>query len=82
MTWREMWAEKIYEVHKTLPDDATLEDRIAAIKHLTPSQYDPSWAKKSWQAARRDYLKKYGYVSNHGKKVPESPMERMMRRSQ
>lgn len=62
MTWRERWAAKIQEVHETLPDDATLEDRINAIKHLAPHKYDASWAKKSWQAARRDYLVRYGHV--------------------
>ena len=62
MTWREGWAAEIQKVHETLPEDATLEDRIRAIKHLAPSKWDPSWAKKSWQAARRDYLVRYGYV--------------------
>lgn len=62
MTWRERWAAKIAKIDAELPDHATLEERKNAIKHLTPSKYDPSWAKKSWQAARRDYLMRFGYV--------------------
>lgn len=70
MTWREMWAARIFEIHKDLPDDASLDDRIEAIKPLTPSKFDASWARKSWQAARRDYLVKYGYRPKTKKRAP------------
>lgn len=80
--WEQMHAERIWEVHKTLPDDATLEDRIKALRKITPSSSDPSWSRKTWQRARLKYLTKFGYVSKHKKKLPESPLERMMRRSE
>ena len=63
MTWKQYWAAEIDGVHETLPEDATLEDREEAIKHLAPQSTDPATHKRAWQAARREYLQPYGYVS-------------------
>lgn len=64
MTWRETWAAGIHAETKDLPDDMPLADRIKfvdGLKHKWPGAYNTSWGKKSWQAARRDYLVKFGY---------------------
>jgi len=65
MTWREDWALDIYEATKDLPDDAPLAERIKIVDQVRDgcSAYSStSWGKKSWQAARRDYLVRFGYV--------------------
>lgn len=65
MTWREEWAADIAEATKQLPDSCPLDERIKmvdAVKDKSPGAYATSWGKKSWQAARRDYLMKFGYI--------------------
>lgn len=64
MTWRQKWASEIHEATRELPDDLPLAERIKvvdAVKDRSPSAYATSWGKKSWQAARRDYLVRFGY---------------------
>ncbi len=64
MDWREDWAADIYEATKDLPDDLSLAERIKVVdkvKCQSPDAYSTSWGKKSWQAARRDYLCRFGY---------------------
>ncbi len=64
MTWREDWAADIHAATKHLSGDLPLSDRIKvvnAVKDQSPGAYSTSWGKKSWQAARRDYLCRFGY---------------------
>ena len=63
-----------------MPESATLQERTAAIDAAYPfgeRAYSPY---KTWLAARRGYLSRYGYVSK-GRKLHESPLERLMRRA-
>lgn len=65
MTWRAAWAAEIREATKDLPDDLPLPERIEivdAVKNNSSGAYSTSWGKKSWQAARRDYLCRFGYM--------------------
>lgn len=63
MTWREDAAQIIKEATASLPEDATLQERKAAINAACPSSWRMmSWPQKAWQAARRDYLARYGYT--------------------
>jgi len=78
--WSDIARATIAEVHRSLPDGSSLPERQAAIDAAYPfgeRAYSPY---KTWLKARREYLCKFGYVSK-GKTSPESPMERMMRRS-
>lgn len=62
MTWKDEAAEIIRDATASLPDDATLKDRITAINAACPSWWrQMSWPQKAWQAARREYLVRYGY---------------------
>ena len=57
------WSEKslavIGRVHASLPDDATFEQRKAAIKAAYPFGERDYWPYKAWLKARRDYLARF-----------------------
>lgn len=61
MTWRQQAAEIIAEATRTLPDDTPLPSRIETVDAARPHWGGCSWPRKAWQAARRDYLVRYGY---------------------
>lgn len=78
--WSDKARRTIQEVHQSLPDDASLAERKAAVDAAYPfgeRAYSPY---KTWLRARREYLCRYGYVPK-GKPLIESPLERMMRRA-
>lgn len=61
-TWREEAAQIIATATAGLPVDASLADRIAAVDAARPPSWRRmSWPQKAWQAARRDYLVRFGY---------------------
>ena len=62
MTWREDAARIIAEATRDLPPETPLCDRQRAVDQARPSGWNAaSWPQKAWQAARRDYLVRYGY---------------------
>ena len=61
MTWRQQAAEVIYQATKHLPDDIPLSERQKVVDDARPGWVYMSWPRKAWQAARRDYLMRYGY---------------------
>lgn len=61
-TWREEAAKIIAEVTAKIPADAPISDRMAVVDSACPSSWRMmSWPQKAWQAARRDYLVRFGY---------------------
>lgn len=61
-TWREQAALIIDEATGDLPADAPLAVRIAVVDAACPFAWRRmSWPQKAWQAARRDYLIRFGY---------------------
>ena len=82
MTWREQAISVIDEVHQALPEDADIKTRRAALRAARPWPFEAtSWGRKVWAAATRQYLEKHGLDPGHGRrKLPESPLERLMRR--
>ena len=77
-TWKERYSIYIDKLHEQMPPDATLQDRIKYLRKNIPSDATTySHGRKSWQAARRSYLARFGYLK---KGLGETPMERMMRR--
>ena len=73
-TWRQEAAEIIADAVKSLPHDASLAERITAISDARPAGWKyASWPQKAWQAARRDYLVRYGYQPRT-KKAKEASM--------
>lgn len=64
MSWRSDFAQEIEKAMRDVPNDLPLADRIKAVDAARPpgSWYSASWPRKAWQAARRDYLVRFGYV--------------------
>ncbi|MCP4990556.1 MAG: hypothetical protein GY928_32305, partial [Colwellia sp.] len=61
-TWKDQFLDYIEKLHDQMPEDATLEYRIAFLRKNIPSGAKIySHGRKSWQAARRTYLARYGY---------------------
>ncbi|MDW9880510.1 hypothetical protein GOA90_25325 [Sinorhizobium meliloti] len=79
MTYEEHYAARIAEVHATLPETATLDERAKAIAPIG-SNIVTSWGRKAWQKARKKYLGRYGY-RGRGEQAALSPLEKMMARS-
>lgn len=61
MTWREEAAEIIARAARDIPDDAPLNERKRVVDAARPHWGGCSWPRKAWQAARRDYLVRFGY---------------------
>jgi hypothetical protein len=70
VTWDDNHRAAIDVVHARLPADATLADRKRALAAIAPGSFSPSWSQKTWQAARRKYLARYGYVPRTKPKAP------------
>lgn len=78
-TWKDRFTDYINELHQHLPENATLQDRIQYLRENIPTDARIySHGRKSWQAARRSYLSRYGYQKQG---LPESPLERLIRRN-
>ena len=61
MTWRQDAAAIIAHAVRDLPEDAPLHERQRVVDEARPHWGGCSWPRKAWQAARRDYLIRYGY---------------------
>jgi|GEM_PF-945424 len=63
MTWRNEATRIIHIATHDLPPDTPLAKRKRIVDAARPFCWDgTSWPRKAWQAARRDYLVKFGYV--------------------
>lgn len=82
MTWLDSANRLIAEIDKSLPADADIKARKAALRENAWRLHGgTSWGRKVWSRATRAYL---GRFITSDAKVPEkhlSPLERMMRRS-
>lgn len=61
MTWRQQAAEIIADATRGLPHDAPLQERKRVVDAARPYWGGCSWPRQAWQAARREYLVRYGY---------------------
>lgn len=62
MTWRQECAQIIQDAVRDLPEGMPLDERMKVVDGARPDWYHrASWPKKAWQAARRDYLVRFGY---------------------
>lgn len=60
-TWRSRAAAIIAEVTRDAPAELPLPERIKLVDDARPYWGGASWPQKAWQAARRDYLVRFGY---------------------
>lgn len=59
MSWTEQARKVIAQVHATLPEDATLKQRKAALKNAYPFGPRQYWPYRAWCKARREYLARF-----------------------
>ncbi len=82
MTWFDRAAAIIAEVHKTIPADADLKARKAALRAAKPHDlHCTSWGRKVWQKAAKAYLTKHGLKPRGWKNLPPSPLEQAIARA-
>lgn len=79
-TWATRAGQVIAEVHRTLPETASLAERKVAIDAAYPFGFRSHFPYQAWLRARREYLCRYGYQPK-GKPLVESPLERLIRRA-
>lgn len=60
--WSVIARQTIERVALTIPDDATMKERKAAIDAAYPFGARSHWPYKAWLKARRTYLSKFGPV--------------------
>lgn len=60
-SWKDGYARDIQKATADLPRDTSLQDRINIVDRVGAGVRG-SWPRKAWQAARREYLVKFGYV--------------------
>lgn len=63
-TWKSRFALEIENAMQGTPNDLPLADRIKLVDAARPEGgwQTCSWPRKAWQAARREYLMRFGYV--------------------
>lgn len=78
--WQSTAKAVIGAVHKTLPEDADLKTRRAALRAAKPWEFSStSWGNKVWAKHSRAYLEKYGLEPlEKAKPVQLSPLERLI----
>lgn len=76
MTWRAKANAIIAEVHASLPADADLKARKAALTEAFPREFTYSpWANHVRQQAIKKYLAKFGLKPRGWSKLPPTPLE-------
>lgn len=79
--WQRTASAVIGEVHRSLPADADLKARKAALRAAKPLAFSAtSWGNKVWAKHQRKYLEKFGLPPLHPKPIEDhlSPLERMI----
>jgi hypothetical protein len=66
--WSERAREAIRRAHETVPEDATLQERMKIVDAAYPFGQRELWPYKAWLKARKSYLQSYGY-----KPKPKTP---------
>jgi hypothetical protein len=78
MSWTDSARDHIAIIHDALPDDATFEQRVKALRDGYPFEMRSGWAYKAWLKARKEYLAKYCAPTTDTKQWPLSPLERLI----
>lgn len=59
--WSETARTVISRVHRSLPDETPLAERVKAVDAAYPFGERSYWPYKAWLKVRRAYLARYGY---------------------
>jgi len=76
MDWASEWRRRIDMAHAEIPVHAPLKVRMQAIDAHAPSGMRGFSPYRSWLAARRAYLVRYGYTPRNS--PPATDLERLM----
>ena len=83
MTWRSRTNAIIGEVHASLPADADLKTRQAALTAAWPREFRYSpYANHVRQQAEKKYLAKFGAKPRGWSKLPPTPLEKAIAESE
>lgn len=65
---RAQFALIIEEIHNTLDEDATIEDRVLALEENKPHGiiFHSTWGDRDWAEAKLTYLALHGYENKQG----------------
>jgi hypothetical protein len=69
-SWADRARQTIAQIHAGLPNDVTLEERMAAVDAAYPFLRRAHYPYQVWCLIRRQYLIPYGYVPQN---APEGP---------
>lgn len=78
MTWGQKARAIIWDLHNRIPPDATYKDRKKAIQDAYPWGNRSGWPYKAWLREQRIYLARYAPKDEVAKKLPPTPLERMI----
>lgn len=78
MSWAERARHRIEQVHASLPETATFEERKKALLDAYPFGERAYHPYKMWLKEQRRYLSRYEPAKDT-KRFPLSPLERMLR---
>ena len=78
MTWGQRANAIIWDLHNRIPSDATYKERKKAIQSAYPWGTRSGWPYKAWLREQRIYLARYAPKDEIAKKLPPTPIERMI----
>tara|TARA_R110000824_G_C14889036_1_gene644239 strand:- start:299 stop:568 length:270 start_codon:yes stop_codon:yes gene_type:complete len=78
MTWGQRASTIIWDLHNRIPKDATYKERKKAIQDAYPWGTRSGWPYKAWLREQRIYLARYVPKDEVAKKLPPTPLERMI----
>ncbi len=78
MTWGQKASAIIWGLHNRIPSDATYKERKKAIQSAYPWGTRSGWPYKAWLREQRIYLARYAPKDEIAKKLPPTPIERMI----
>lgn len=81
MTWGQRANAIIWDLHNRIPSDATFKERKQAVQSAYPWGTRSGWPYKAWLREQRIYLARYAPKDEIAKKLPPTPLERMISRA-
>lgn len=78
MTWGQRANAIIWDLHNRIPSDATFKERKQAVQSAYPWGTRRGWPYKAWLKEQRIYLARYAPKDEVAKKLPPTPLERMI----
>jgi len=81
MTWEQKAISIISKVHSNIRANASFDERKKAVQEAYPWGCRSGWPYKAWLKAQRRYLARYAPKGEVTKKLPLTPLERMIKKT-